>query len=245
MVETITVVGMVISSMAISEYDKRLVILTKELGKITAFARGARKPTSPFLAGSQPMAFGEFTLYRGRNSYTVTGIKINDYFSNTMSDIDSLYMGMYFLELADYYGREGIEAADTLKLLYLSMKALNGKVISNELVRCIFELKILVINGEYPNMFTCGNCGSKEYLDYFDLNHNTMLCKNCHGVTPRDKQIDSSTLYALQFIITSPINKLFTFKVTEQVQSQMKSVIQGYINKHIDRKFNSLEFLEI
>lgn len=245
MVETITVVGMVISSMAISEYDKRLVILTKELGKITAFARGARKTTSPFLAGSQPMAFGEYTLYRGRNSYTVTGMKINDYFSNTMSDIDGMYMGMYFLELADYYGREGIEAGDTLKLLYLSMKALNGNVIPKELVRCIFELKMLVINGEYPNMFACGNCGSKENLDCFDLSHNTMLCKNCHGTIPKEKQVDGSALYAMQFIITAPINKLFTFKVTEQVLSQMETIIRGYIDKHIDRKFNSLEFLEI
>lgn len=238
-------VGMVISSMAISEYDKRLVILTKELGKITAFARGARKPTSPFLAGSQPMAFGEFTMYRGRNSYTVTGMKINDYFSNTMSDIDSMYMGMYFLELADYYGREGIEASDTLKLLYLSMRALSKGIIPKELIRCIFELRILVINGEYPNMFTCGNCGSKENIDYFDLNHNTVLCKNCHGVIPEKRLINNSTLYALQYIISSPINKLFTFKVTEEVLGQMQTIIGEYINRHIDRKFNSLEFLEI
>ncbi len=245
MVEKITVVGMVISSMAISEYDKRLVILTKELGKITAFARGARKPTSPFLAGSQPMAFGEFTLYRGRNSYMVTGIKINEYFSNTMSDIDNMYMGMYFLEFADYYGREGIEAGETLKLLYLSMKALNKKVIPARLIRCIFEWKILVINGEYPNMFSCGNCGSKDNLDFFDLNHDTMLCKNCHGILSKDKQVDESALYALQYIITSPINKLFSFKVTEPVLEQMCKIIQGYIKKHIDRKFNSLEFLEI
>lgn len=54
MIETVTVIGMVISYMAISEYDKRLVLLTKEFGKITAFARGARKTTSQFLAGSQP-----------------------------------------------------------------------------------------------------------------------------------------------------------------------------------------------
>jgi DNA repair protein RecO (recombination protein O) len=235
---------MVISSMAISEYDKRLVLLTKELGKITAFARGARKPTSPYLAGSQPMAFGEFTLYRGRNSYTVTGMKINEYFSNTMSEIESMYLGMYFLELADYYGREGIEASETLKLLYCSMKALNGTVIPKELVRCIFELKILVINGEYPNFFTCGNCGSEKQLDCFDLTHNTMLCANCHGTIPKDRQIDSSTLYALQFIVTSPVNKLFTFTVTEQVLRQMRSIIQAYIEKQIGKKFNSLEFLE-
>lgn len=245
MVDKITVMGMVISSMAISEYDKRLVILTKELGKITAFARGARKPTSPFLAGSQPMAFGEFTLYRGRNSYTVTGMKINEYFSNTMSDVDVMYMGMYFLEFADYYGREGIEAGEILKLLYLSMKALSGNVLSKELIRCIFELKMLVLNGEYPNMFSCGNCGAKESLDFFDLSHNTMLCSNCHGKVTQDKIVDNSALYALQYIITSPINKLFTFKVTEPVLKQMESIIHAYVNKYIDKKFNSLEFLEI
>lgn len=245
MVETITVVGMVISGMPISEYDKRLVIMTKELGKITAFARGARKPTSPYLAGSQPMSFGEFTLYRGRNSYTVTGMKINDYFSNTMSDINGMYMGMYFLELADYYGREGIEAPDTLRLLYFSMKALKGNTIPKKLVRCIFELKLMVINGEYPNMFECGNCGAQTELDYFDRERNIMLCKNCHGIISDNKIIDSSTLYALQFIITTPINKLFSFNVKEHVLNQMQIIIQRYMDRHIDGKFKSLEFLEI
>lgn len=243
MVETITVVGMVISSMAISEYDKRLVILTKELGKITAFARGARKSTSPFLAGSQPMAFGEFVMYRGRNSYTVTSIKVKEYFSNTMSEVDSMYMGMYFLELADYYGREGIESTDSLKLLYYSMRALNGKKVPNALIRCIYELKTLVINGEYPNVFTCGNCQTKDNIDYFDMKCNTVLCHNCHGPISADAQINPSTLYALQYIVASSIEQLFTFNVSENVLQEMEQIIQGYIAKRIDKKFNSLDFL--
>jgi DNA repair protein RecO (recombination protein O) len=257
MVETVTAVGMVISSMAISEYDKRLVILTKEFGKITAFARGARKPTSPFLGGSQPMAFGEFTLYRGRNAYTITEMKISDYFSNTMNNIDSMYMGMYFLELADYYGREGIEASETLKLLYLSMKSLSRNKIPQDLIRCVYELKTLVINGEYPNVFSCGNCGGKDGLDYFDISHDTMLCKNCHGNISGDKILNvpptgsvrrgtflsDSSVYALQFIVVTPVNKLFSFTVTEEVLEQMKRVVKSYMDKVIDKKFNSLEFL--
>ena len=245
MVETITAVGMVISATPISEYDKRLVILTKEFGKITAFARGARKPTSPFLGGSQPMAFGEFTLYRGRNAYTVTAMKINEYFSNSMNDIDSMYMGMYFLEMADYYGRENIDGTETLKLIYLSLKALQNDSIPDKLVKNIYELKSLVINGEYPNVFTCVNCGNNSELDYFDLRKNGMICSKCHGNLSKDKLVSQSAVYALQYIISSPLNKLYTFNVKDEVWQEINGIIESYLKEHIEKQFKTLEFLEI
>ena len=58
MVEKFEVTGIVLSTMPIGEFDKRVVILSSEFGKMSAFARGARKQNSPFLAGSQPMTFG-------------------------------------------------------------------------------------------------------------------------------------------------------------------------------------------
>ncbi len=243
MVEKVEVTGIVLSSMPIGEYDKRVVILTKEFGKMSAFARGARKPNSPYLAGSQPMAFGKFSLYPGRNAYSINNIQISDYFSNDLTDPDKMYMGMYFLELADYFAKEGLEAGEMLNLIYMAMKTLVKSEIPLTLIRRVYEFKMLVINGEYPDVFACGKCGSKENLDYFDLAHDCLVCENCHETLPEDKKLKTSTVYALQYIVTSSMNKLFAFNVKEDILKQLDDVIGAYVEKRVDKHFNSLEFL--
>ena len=149
MSETLQVRGMVLSSMPIGEYDKRIVLLTKELGRISAFARGARRPGSTLMAASDPPAFGTFSLITGRNSYSLVQASIEQYFRELAQEETGIYYGYYFLDFADYYSREGIEAADTLNLLYLSLKALLHSRLDNRLVRRIFELRLMTINGEY------------------------------------------------------------------------------------------------
>lgn len=152
MQDLIKVTGIVLSSTPAGEYDRRLVLLTKERGKVTAFAKGARRQTSKLVAATSLFAFGLFTLYPGRNAYTLTDAQISQYFEELRVDFEGAYYGMYFLEVCDYYGRENNDEKELLKLLYQSLRALTVKSLPQKLVRVIFEMKALVVNGEFPGM---------------------------------------------------------------------------------------------
>ncbi len=163
MSDVILVTGMILASTPVGESDRRLVILTRERGKISAFARGARKPNSPLVGSTRPFAYGQMKLYEGRSSYTVASLDIQNYFEETAADLESSFYGSYFMEFADYYTREGMEAGDMLKLLYAALLALSKPAIPNTLVRAVFELRAMVINGDYSEHPLHEVCETADY----------------------------------------------------------------------------------
>ena len=137
MKEMVSAAGMVLKAAPSGEYDKRLVILTRELGKITAFARGARRPGNSLMAAGRSFVFGTFRLFQGRDAYTLSSAEITNYFDEIAMDMEAACYGSYFLEIADYYSRENMDATDMLKLLYQSLRALLKPAIPNPLVKCV------------------------------------------------------------------------------------------------------------
>ena len=213
MQEFINVTGIVLKQTPIGEYDRRICLLTKERGKISAFARGARKPGNRLSAATNPFSFGQFKLYAGRDSYTVSEADIQNYFPELMSDYVGAYYGMYFAEVADYYTRENNDERQMLKLLYQSLRALSSPALPNPLVQCVFELKAIAVNGEFPGI-------------------------------PTDRKLEESTIYALHYIVESPVEKLYTFTVTESVLQELRQIAKEYRERILDRKFKSLEILK-
>ncbi len=214
MSEQLQLTGMVIYSAPVGEYDKRVVLLTKERGKITAFARGARRPKSTLRAETGTFASGTFGLFEGRDAYTLVSANIFEYFEPLIMDLDASFYGSYFLEFAGYYARENLEASDTLNLLFVSLKALVKGKIPKRLIRCLFEIRLMVISGEYPQDAAW------------------------------DSSLRESTRYAMQQAIAAPLTELYSFTVTNEVLSEMIRIQDRIRNGALDRKLKSLEILE-
>lgn len=216
--------GIVLSSAPIGEYDRRLEILTAEAGRISAFARGARKPSSNLVAPSRVFAFGRFELYQGKTTYSLESAKITNYFEELSKDVELTYYGFYFLEIARYFSRENVPAADMLRLVYYSLRALSLKSIPNELVRSIFELKILDLNGL---------CPQSEIIFAAD------------GRFSFAKDLLPGCRHAISFVLGNPPEKLFTFALEENVSRQFSQTVKRLFEMSVDQKFKSAEFLEL
>lgn len=152
MKDAIEVNGIILKTSDVGEYDRRCVILTKESGKVTVFARGAKRMKSPYLAATNPFCYGKFTLFPSKDAYSLAGCEISNYFDELRVDYDKTILGMFFLEVADYYSRENNDDFELMKLLYVSLLSLGKDRFSDKLINAVYIIKAIAVNGEFPGI---------------------------------------------------------------------------------------------
>lgn len=219
MKEYIVTSGIILKTSNLGEYDKRLVVLTENHGKITIFARGVRRVNSKFMAAASPFVFGNFKIFPGREAYSLMDVSVTNFFDVLRQDFDISCLGMYFLEIADYYTRENNDDILMLKLLYVALRALekiaqNSAGFTPELVRYIYEIKAICVNGEFPG-----------------ISDKLKLSAEAKGV--------------IIHIVNSPVEKLYTFTVADNILTELKHAATYYRNLCMGVAFKSLDMLEI
>ena len=127
----------------------------------------------------------------------------------------------------------------------ITMKALIRGQISNRLIRAIFEMRAMMINGEYPRLFECGICGRTEDLTFLSLEASGCICSNCRKQVKDGISVSTSALYALQYMVATPMEKIYTFTLKPEVEREVTRWVKRYIDRYTDKRFKSLEILEV
>ncbi len=83
----------------------------------------------------------------------------------------------------------------------------------------------------------CTNCKEKENLSYFSLKENGLKCKICGKQDTSTIEISKSTLNAIQYTITAPPKKLYSFNLKEEALEEFKLVTKLYFNEKLEREY--------
>lgn len=173
------------------ENDSRVVLYTKNFGKISLVARGVKKLRSKIAGHIEPISLVDIMVLPGR-AYDYLGSAISrQAYLNIKNDLNALYFAGAALSLFDAQVKEEEPDADLYDFLKYWLELVNEKCQSEilkdqgELLYNYFAIKLFTILGYKPQLYHCVDCHKKIEAggNYFNLRLGGLICPDCLSVS--------------------------------------------------------------
>ena len=230
--------GIIIAENNMGDFDKMLTMLTPGLGKISCVAKGARRPKSSLLAGTQFLCFGEYVLYKGQEHYTINSCDSIEFFYNIRIDLDKLKYATYITKIINDVTNENENTYKILQLYLNTLYMISETDKNPDFILSIFKIKLLCFLGFRPQIEKCTTCGSTENLTYFSIKDNGIKCEECHKVDKGAIRISQSTYTALKYIVLAPAKKLYSFELKNDSLKELELISKIYFNEKLEKEYN-------
>lgn len=157
-----------------SEADRIISLLTPDRGKISAIAKGVRKPKSKLAGGLELLATCDVTIIEGRGDMgLVTSARMNEFYGDILHDYDRLQLA-YAMIKAVNKAAETVSEPEFYYLLRGGLQFLNVANIEWRITELWFRLNLQMLLGHGMNLATDRE-GAKLAADktyHFDFGEN-------------------------------------------------------------------------
>ena len=235
--------GIVLRTTDYGETNKIVTLYTREWGKIGVMARGAKKPKSRLSAITQPFTYGFFLLQNGRGLGNMQQGEIITPLRAIKEDIFLTAYASYVVELTDKSTDEKKTNPFIFELLYQTLTYLNEGY-DPEILKNIYEMKMLPVLGLYPILNQCAICGDKEGLFSFSIREGGIICNRCLTKDPYHLKISSATIKLLRIFYFFDLNRLGNISVKAETKAELKKVIDTYYNEYSGLYLKTKKFIE-
>ena len=234
--KTLKIKGIVISENNMGDFDKMVTILTPT-GKIGCAAKGARRPKSLLMAGTQYLCFADFLLYKGTNSYRINSCDTIEMFYNIRIDLDKLNIAAQITKIINDVTYENQNTYKILQLLLNTIYLISETDKNLDFILSVFKIRLLCLLGFSPQVNCCISCHSKENLKYFSMNTSGLKCESCGKADKSCIQLSEGSVNAIKFIVLAPDKKVFSFNVSDDIQKELDLVSKLYTNLKLEKEY--------
>lgn len=227
--------ALLLSRIDFGESDRILTLLTEEKGKLSAFARGARKSRRRFMGVLEPFSLVQVTLRESRGTmHRLDEASLIDGFDTLRHDLGAMSRAAYACELTRELCRENAASCEFFSLL---RAFLEGSADPVELMR--FELGALSLSGLRPHLDRCVSCGTSDGIESrFDPEHGGRLCARC--ARSQGIRISNATLGILTALQTGFAGSV---EMPDWVRAEARVALTGFVVHHMGHRLKSYDFM--
>ncbi|OON98492.1 MAG: DNA repair protein RecO [Epulopiscium sp. Nele67-Bin004] len=231
--------GLVIKEYVVGEGDKYITLFTHELGKIDVFVQ---RYTKNYSAGTGLFVYGTFQIGVSKGTYKLQSVDIINMFHKLREDILMLSYASYITEFLLEVAHEGEK--ELLRLSLYTLHELTLNKLSYKLIKAVFELRAMRCIGLMPSVTHCTQCGEQaSEQDYylFSIEEGGYICNSCN--VPKAIKIQADTMYAMNFILSTPYKQLFKFSASNKLVLELVKLVDKYILYYIEKTFKTTNFI--
>ena len=237
-----TTEGLIIREQAVGERDRLVTVLTRDMGVIRAFVRGAKNIKSRMASSTGLLCYSRLSIYEGKDKYIIEDAVPIEVFFQLREDIVRLSLAQYFLELDYELAPKEERAEDCLRLTLNSLHVLAHGKLEPEAVKAVMELRLLSYAGYMPSVVACRRCG--EYLTdrmYFLPLDGQLFCMRCPHPEGCVK-LSAGAVQAMRHIVLSDPGRLFSFRISESARRELAQASEQYLLAQTRRRYRTLDF---
>jgi DNA repair protein RecO (recombination protein O) len=233
--------AIVLKSIKWKDTSKIVTLFTREVGKISVIAKGARQAKSKYQGILESINLLEVVIYLSttRKLQLLGQTTLEDTFQKIRVDYEKTGYAFALLELTDIFFKEGSIDAIYFDFLIILLSEV-GKIADPRIVFWYYLIKLSSYLGFKPEFNYCSICNRSIVSEEvgFSIREGSIICKNCGSSSDREWNLSITARKSLSELQKLNHKRLSTVKISLDKRFAFTEFLLTYLRYHSDEKLN-------
>lgn len=237
---TYWVEAIVLRAIPYSEKDRIVTLFTRQRGKITAIAKGARNPLTRLAPATQSFAHGYYYLAKGKTFEVITQVRLQETYPNLRCNVTLMVTCGEICEMVMKSVAEGDADVELFNDLLATLRIANRGVDPN-LLFVAFASRLLHHLGHFPELSQCVICAKRLMRStmQFSTVAGGVLCDECANRRATDGQVHRTTAKVLRLMAFNQPYDACQLQVPENVLQEARKLLMRFWQFHFQAELQA------
>ena len=242
--------ALILGTLDYGESDRIVTFYSREFGKLSGIAKGARRSKRRFVGNLDPPSHTKLLIFKDdrRELARIDDGTLVEGFRGIKGNIDRFGEACYMIELLRELTPEGLHIDGLFETVvgFLQFLQLSDRP---ELTLRFFEIKLLTLLGYMPHLSGCVGCSDDDISAnggeiFFSAVSGGVLCNPCARVSSDASPVASGTAGFLSMASRLSIDKLPRLQPSSLFAREGEKILSDFIRHRIGRELKTKKFMD-